>query len=144
MKITPHLIIDGAARAIDWYKRVLDARELATFVDKKLDRVVHSTLAIGEAEISIADENRPWKNDSPTALGGSPVILTLRVDDANAVGERMIAAGASVIYPIQDQFYGERQGRLQDPFGHLWIVTQQLREMSPEEIQRGVDSYPHE
>jgi PhnB protein len=143
IKVTPHLVVDGARRAIDWYKQVLGARELATYVDKKLDRVVHADLAIGDTEISLADEHREGKRLAPTALGGSPVILTIRVDDAHALGERMVAAGAKVIYPIQDQFYGERQGRLQDPFGHLWIVTQRLREMTPEEIQRGVDSYPH-
>lgn len=144
MKLTPHLIVDGAARAIAWYQQVFDAREVASFVDKKLDRVVHARIVIGDTEVTLSDENRPWKNDGPRSLGGSPVILTLAVDDADAVGARMVAAGATVIFPIQDQFYGERQGRLADPFGHLWLITQRLREMSPEEIQRGVDSFPHE
>lgn len=143
MKLTPHLIVDGAARAIAWYQQVFDAREVVSYVDHKLDRVVHAKLAIGDDEITLSDENRPWKNDGPRALGGSPVVLTLQVDDADAVGARMVAAGATVIFPIADQFYGERQGRLADPFGHLWLITQRIREMSPEEIQRGVDSFPH-
>jgi len=144
MKIKPHLIVDGAAAAIDFYRHVFDAREVDRYVDQKLgNRVVHATLRIGDSEISLADEARDWKNHSPRSLNGSPVILTLEVADARAVGARMEAAGATVVYPIEDQFYGERQGRLEDPFGHLWILTQRLKEMTPEEIQRGVDAYPH-
>jgi PhnB protein len=141
MKLTIHLVIAGAARAIDWYVKVLGARELARFVDKKLDRVVHADLEIGGLEVSIADENREWRNDAPASLGGTPVVLVLRVDDAHATGARMTEAGAKVVHPIQDHFYGERQGRVEDPFGHMWLITQRLKEMSPEEIQRGVDSY---
>ncbi len=145
MKITPHLVIDGAAAAIDFYKQVFDARELDRYIDKKLgDRIVHATIKIGDSEISLADQHRDSKNDAPTALGGSPVHLTLQVDDAHAVGARMVAAGASVVYPIQDQFYGDRQGRLRDPFGHVWVITQRIKEMTAEEIQRGVDAYPHD
>jgi PhnB protein len=143
MKLIPHLIIDGAAAAIDFYKQVFDAREVVRYVDQKLGgHIVHAELAIGESRLYLADQHRDWKNDGPRALGGTPVILTLEVDDAFAVGERMVAAGAEVVYPIADQFYGDRQGRLRDPFGHLWIITQRLREMTPEEIQRGVDAFP--
>jgi PhnB protein len=69
------------------------------------------------------------------------VVLTIRVDDAHALGAKMEQAGATVVHPIEDHFYGERQGRLRDPFGHVWVVTQRLKEMSAEEIQRGVDAW---
>ena len=141
MKLTPHLVVQGGTRAIAWYKEVLGARELSVFVDKKLDRVVHADLAIGDSDFSLADESREWKRDAPPSLGGTTVILTLHTDDAHALGARMTKAGATVIYPIEDHFYGERQGRFLDPFGHMWLVSQRLKEMSAEEIQRGVDAW---
>ena len=142
MRITPQLVTDNAAAAIDFYKRVFDAHEVDRYVDHKLgDRIVHATIRIGDSELSLSDESRDGKKAGPRALGGSPVILSLEVADAYAVGERMVAAGAKVIYPIADQFYGERQGRLEDPFGHLWIITQTIKQMTREEIQAGVDAY---
>jgi PhnB protein len=141
MKVTPQLVVQGGTRAIAWYKQVFGARELAVFVDKKRDVVVHADLLFGDTEVSLRDENREWHNDAPPSLGGTPVLLTVRVDDAHALGAALTAAGATVLHPIEDQFYGERQGRFRDPFGHVWIVTQRLKEMSAEEIQRGVDSY---
>jgi PhnB protein len=141
MKLTVHLVVQDAARAIGWYVEVLGARERARYVDKKAGRIVHADLELGGIEVSLADENREWKNDAPPSLGGTPVVLVLHVDDAHATGARMAAAGGKVVHPIQDQFYGDRQGRLEDPFGHQWLVTQRLKEMSPEEIQAGVDAY---
>ena len=141
MKVTPHLVVQGGTRAIAWYKDVFGARELSVFIDKKLDRVVHADLMIGDSEVSLADESHEYKRDAPPSLGGTSVILTVRVDDAHALGAKLTAAGATVIYPIEDQFYGERQGRFLDPFGHQWLVTQRLKEMSAEEIQRGVDAW---
>ncbi|HTJ40702.1 MAG TPA: glyoxalase/bleomycin resistance/extradiol dioxygenase family protein [Kofleriaceae bacterium] len=129
MKLVPHLQVIGAPRAIDWYKQVFDAREIARYVDKRQDKIVHADLVIGESPISIREGDAKYG------------VITLHVDDAFAVGERMTAAGAKVIYPIADQFYGDRQGRLEDPFGQQWVVTQRLREMSPEEIQQGVDDW---
>ena len=144
MKLTPHLVIDGAAAAIDFYKRVFDAHEVDRYTDKKLDRIVYALIKIGDSEVSLSDQHRDAKNDGPIALGGSPVHLTLQVADAHAVGARLVAAGATVVYPIEDHFYGDRQGRLRDPFGHVWVITQRIKEMSPAEIQQGVDEYPHD
>jgi PhnB protein len=141
MKLTVQLVVDGAARAIDWYVNVLGARERSRFVDKKADVIVHADLELGGLELSVRDQNREWRNDAPTSLGGTPVILVLRVDDAHAIGARMAEAGAKIVHPIQDHFYGERAGRFEDPFGHLWLVTQRLKEMSAEEVQAGVDAY---
>ena len=141
MKVTPQLVVQGGLRAIAWYKEVFGARELSCFVDKAQGTVVHADLAIGDSELSLRDENREWHNDAPPSLGGTPVMLSIRVDDAHALGARMSQAGATVVFPIEDHFYGERQGRFRDPFGHLWIVTQRLKEMSSEEIQQGVDAW---
>jgi PhnB protein len=140
--LVPHLVVKGAARAIAFYVDALGARELGRATDHKLgDLIVHAELAIGDARFTVAEEARDWQNDAPTSLGGSPVVLTLTVGDARAVAARMEKAGATVVYPVADQFYGKRQGRLRDPFGHLWIVSQDLEALSYEEVQRRVDAF---
>ncbi len=142
LKLIPSLVIAGAARAIEFYKQVFDARVVACFADPKLGgHIVHAELAIGESGFYLSDEARDWHNHAPPSLGGSPVILHLEVADVDAVAARMEAAGATVVYPVQDQFYGERSGRLRDPFGHLWLLSQRTREMTAAEIQAGVDAY---
>lgn len=141
-KLTPHLIIADCPRAIDFYKQVFDARELSRYVDDKQGgHIVCAELAIGDQVFSLAEEHRAWKNDAPPSLGGSPVILNLEVDDVDATGAALERAGATVIYPISDHFYGERSGRFRDPFGHLWLVTKKIKQMSQAEIQAGVDAY---
>ena len=141
-RLVPHLVVAGAARAIEFYKQVFAARELSRYADPKLGgHIVCAELAIGDMMIALSEEHREWHNDAPGSLGGSPVLLGLEVADVDAVGASMVAAGATVVYPVQDQFYGERSGRLRDPFGHLWILSQRIKDMSKAEIQAGVDAY---
>lgn len=134
----------GAARAIEFYVKALGAKELARYVDDKLGKgtIVHADLELpGGARFSVRDENVEWNNVAPTTLGGTPVVLNLDVDDAEAVWKRLLEAGAEVLFPLQTQFYGMKQGRVRDPFGHLWIVSQTVEELSAEEIQRRVDAW---
>jgi len=141
--LQPRLIVSDAARAIAFYVEALGAREVARHVDhKRNELIVHAELRIGDAVFTLAEEARDWHNHAPTSLGGSPVILGLSVEDADAVGARMQRLGAKVVFPIADQFYGLREGRLVDPFGHVWIVSQVLEELSSDEIQRRVDAFP--
>jgi PhnB protein len=141
-RLHAHLIVAGAARAIAFYVKALGAREISRFADEKLGGlIVHAELAIGDVRFTLAEETREWHNVSPAALGGSGVVLTLEVEDADAVGARMVKEGAKVVFPIADQFYGKREGRLQDPFGHLWVISQPLEQLSNEEIQRRVDRF---
>jgi PhnB protein len=137
MKLHPRLIVVDAPRALEFYTRAFGAEELErhTMPD---GGVVHAALRIDEVFFTVAEENRGWSNDAPPSLGGSPVILTLEVDDADAAGARMTKHGAEVVFPIADQFYGKREGRLRDPFGHLWVLSQHLEDLSFEEIQRRV------
>lgn len=142
LRLIPSLVVAGAARAIEFYQQALDARVVACHADSKRGgHIVHAELAIGEALFYLSDEARDWHNHAPPSLGGSPVILRLEVADADAVAARMQAAGATVIFPITDHFYGERAGRLRDPFGHMWLLSQRLREMTDAEIQAGIDAY---
>jgi PhnB protein len=88
----------------------------------------------------LTEERLEWNNASPQALGGSPVILNLVVDDVDAVAKRLKKAGAEVVFPVADQFYGRREGRFRDPFGHLWIVSSILEKLTPDEIQKRMSS----
>jgi PhnB protein len=139
----PHLIVKNAAKAIEFYVSALGAEEIARFADEKLGgQIVHAELSVHGAKLTLAEEARNWSNDAPTSLGGSPVVLTLTVDDARAAGKRMEKHGATVVFPIEDQFYGKREGRLRDPFGHVWVISQDLEALSRDEIQRRVDAFP--
>ncbi len=131
--LTPRLIVDGADAAIAFYQDVFDAQIVQRYADDD-GHVVHAALQIGDAVLALTDERREWNNESPATLGGSAVIMNLVVDDADALGERLVAAGAETIFPIEDRFYGHREGRFRDPFGHLWIVTKIIEQLSPEQI----------
>jgi len=127
----PRLVVAGAAAAIDFYVAAFDAEETERYTDDE-GRIVHAAIRIGAYAVAVKDEGDG--DPAPTTLGGSPVIMALEVDDA--VGARMERAGATVIYPISDWPYGQRGGRLADPFGHLWMIAQPIEDLSPEEIQR--------
>jgi PhnB protein len=129
----PRLVVAGAAAAIDFYVAAFDAEETERYTDDE-GRIVHAAIRIGAYTVAVKDEGDG--DPAPTTLGGSPVIMALEVDDADAVGARMERAGATVIYPISDWPYGQRGGRLADPFGHLWMIAQPIEDLSPEEIQR--------
>jgi PhnB protein len=135
-KMYPRLVVSDGPRAVDFYVAALGATEIARYTSPD-GKIVHAELQIGPATIAVkdADEFDP----APSTLGGSPVIIALYVEDADAVADAMLAAGATVVFPIHDADYGERGGRLADPFGHLWMISQQIEDLSPEEIQRRTD-----
>jgi PhnB protein len=139
-KLTPLLVVRGAARAIDFYVEALGAREVVRYMNKAHGTVSHADLAIGGAALSITEEARTWNSDAPPSLGGSPVVLQLQVEDVDAACDGMLKAGASVVFPLTE-FCGKRMGRIRDPFGHLWLLFQRIEELSPEEIQRRRDSW---
>jgi PhnB protein len=134
--VTPYLIIKGAARAIDYYKKVFGATELFR-MDGPDGKVGHAELQIGDSHIMLADENPGMGagHASAATIGGSPVSLYLYLPDVDAVVDRAVAAGAKILKPVQDQFYGDRSGFIQDPFGHLWGVATHVEDVSPEEME---------
>ncbi len=138
--LTPRLVVRGAAAALDWYAKALDAKELERFATPE-GKIVHSAIEVRGCVLAVIDEALDWGNPSPAELGGSPILLHLVVDDADALAKTMTEHGAEVVIPIDDRFYGYREGRLRDPFGHLWILSHKLRDMSDEEIQAGVDNF---
>jgi len=134
--VTPYLIIKGAAQAIDYYKKVFGATELFR-MDGPDGKVGHAELQIGDSHIMLADENPSMGTGhaSATTIGGSPVSLYLYLPDVDTVVDRAVAEGAKILKPVQDQFYGDRSGFIQDPFGHLWGVATHVEDVSPEEME---------
>jgi PhnB protein len=130
--ISPRLVVQDGAAAIDFYTSTIGAIELHRFADPS-GRIVDAQLQLGDDVFSLTEE-QDGVNVSPVSLGGSPLLLTLTVDDADASGAAMEQAGAQVVFPIDDRFYGRREGRLRDPFGHLWIVSQVIESLTDEQI----------
>lgn len=103
--------------------------------------VVHAEVQIGDSPIAIAEEVRDWGNLRPQALGGSPVVMQLYVDDVDAVASQAVAAGATIVFPVADQFYGNRSGRIADPFGHVWIVATHKEDVPVDEMRRRAEAW---
>ena len=136
------LVVRDAPRAIDFYKEAFGATEL-TRLNGPGGNIIHAQLRIGDSPIDIAPEQGDY-NRSPQSLGGSAVPIELYVEDVEAVAQRAIAAGAKVIYPIADHFYGDRSGRLQDPFGHMWIVSAHKEDLTPAQISQRAEAWMNE
>jgi len=132
---TPYLILKDAARAIDFYKKAFGATELMRFAAPD-GRVGHAEIKIGDSPIMLADEYPEMGFRGPQSLGGSAVCILLYFADVDAVADRAVAAGATLLKPVQDQFYGDRSGTLADPFGHVWTVATHKEDVSPEELHR--------
>jgi PhnB protein len=132
--ITPYLIIKGAAQAIDYYKNVFGATEIMRMAQPD-GRIGHAELKIGNSNIMLADEFPEMDHRGPLSLGSSPVSMLLYVEDVDAIVDRAVAAGAKILKPVQDQFYGDRSGFIQDPFGHLWGVATHKEDVSPQEME---------
>jgi PhnB protein len=133
--ITPYLSIKGAATAIEFYKKAFDAKEVMRIAQPD-GRVGHAELQLGDSRVMLADEFPDMDFRGPQALGGSPVHLHMYVDDVDAVVARAVGAGAKIVRPVQDQFYGDRLGTVSDPFGHVWHVSTHKEDLTPEEIGR--------
>jgi PhnB protein len=138
-QIIPYLHIQGAARAIEFYRQAFGATEVLRLSEPD-GRIGHAEILIGGARIMLADEYPECGILGPRSLGGTSLSLHLTVPDVDAFAQRAVAAGAKLAKPIKDEFYGERGGRLEDPFGHVWQVMTRIEEVSPEEMQRRYDA----
>ena len=133
--VSPYLIVDGAARAIEFYKKAFGATEMFRHVAPG-GKVGHAEVRIGDTVIMLADVHPEVDAHGPAHYGGSPVSLHLYVEDVDKIAQQAIAAGAKVKRPVADQFYGDRLGTLEDPFGHTWHVSTHIEDVSPEELDR--------
>jgi PhnB protein len=136
------LVVRDAPRAIEFYKEAFGATELMRMNDPG-GNLIHAQIKIGDSPIDIAPEQPPY-NRSPQSLGGSSVPIGLFVEDVDAFAEKAIAAGAKMLFPIADWFYGDRSGRLEDPFGHMWIVSTHKEDVAPEEMTRRAEAWMKE
>jgi PhnB protein len=133
-RVMPYLIVDGAAAAIDFYKSVLGATERMR-MDGPDGRIGHAELELGESMIMLADENPEMGARGPKAIGGTPVTLHVYVEDSDAAFGRAMDAGAKSLRAVEDQFYGDRSGQFEDPFGHKWNVATHVEDVPPEEMR---------
>ena len=134
--VTPYLVVKGAAQAIEYYKKVFGATETVR-MDMPDGKVGHAELKIGNSHIMLADENPGMGQgySSAATIGASPVSLYVYIPDVDRVVERAVAEGAKLLRPVQDQFYGDRSGFIQDPFGHLWGVATHVEDVAPQEMK---------
>lgn len=136
--VTPRLVVPDGPGAIDFYVRAFGAREIGERFTDPSGGVIHAEIQIGDSVVMITEEPAdagPAK--SPKSLGGiATAIMATYWEDVDRAWDRAVSAGAEVVYPLEDQFYGERGGRLRDPFGHQWMLSQRLEELSREEIER--------
>jgi PhnB protein len=133
-RVTPYLMVDGASAAIDFYTSVLGATERMRMSAPE-DKVGHAELEIGNSVIMLADESPEMDARSPRTVGGTPVSLHVYVEDADATFERAIGAGAKMLQPVEDKFYGDRSGSFEDPFGHRWHVATHVEDVPPGEME---------
>jgi PhnB protein len=137
--VTPYLIVKGAAEAIEFYKHAFGATEMLRMADPQ-GRVGHAELRIGDSVIMLADEHPSMGYRSPRSLGGSSVSILLYLPDVDTVFERALKTGARSQRPVMNQFYGDRSGTLEDPFGHLWTVATHVEDVAPEEMRRRAEA----
>lgn len=136
--VSVYLVVKDAKAAMAFYEKVFGAREFYRLTTPD-GGIAHAEFKIGDTVIMIADENPQAGNACPATLGGTPVMLNVRVDDPDATVAKAVAEGGTIRIPVADQFYGYRSGRIQDPAGHLWIVSKLIEAISPEEMQRRMD-----
>ncbi len=139
--ITPSLTVNGAADAIEFYTRAFGAEEVGRATMPDGSKIAHANIQIGSSKIMLNDEFDEMGCKGPLAYGGSAVKLHLYVEDADAVFERAVAAGATVCMPMEDAFWGDRYGAITDPFGHVWSIASRQRIVGEDELKKVVDEW---
>jgi PhnB protein len=134
-RVSPYLVVDGAQKAIEFYTTVLGFTERMRMPGPD-GRIGHAELQLGDSVLMLADEFPDADAKGPSAYGGSPVSLTVYVEDVDATFERAAEAGATVVWPLENKFYGDRAATFDDPFGHRWTINSHVEDVSPEEMER--------
>lgn len=131
--VTPYIIVHDAQAAIDFYIKAFGASEVLR-LNSPDGKIAHAEVKIGDSHVMLADENKEFGAISPKTLGGSPVSMLIYCEDVDAMFQRAISAGATEKRPVQDQFYGDRSGVLEDPFGHSWSIATHIEDLTQEEV----------
>jgi PhnB protein len=134
-RVIPYLIVSGAGDAIDFYTKVLGASERMRMPGPN-GKIGHAELELGDSVIMLADEFPDMGNRNPKAIGGSPVMISVYVENVDDVFDRALAEGATELRSVEDQFYGDRTGQFEDPFGHRWSVATHVEDVPPDEMEK--------
>lgn len=135
--ITPHLVCEGAAEALAFYRQAFGAVELYR-MPGPAGRLMHAEMRFGDSVVMLADDFPEYGSRGPRALQGTSVTIHLYVEDADAVWERALAAGATPVMPLEDAFWGDRYGQVQDPFGHRWSIATHQRDLTPQQLEEAM------
>jgi uncharacterized glyoxalase superfamily protein PhnB len=138
--ITPNIVVKDAAAAMSFYQKAFGAEELARMPGPG-GKIMHAEMKIGDSKIMLGDEMPEFGNKGPKTLGGSPVSFYVYVNNVDASWKRAVDAGAKVVMPLEDMFWGDRGGKLEDPFGHGWMLSQHTKDLSPAEIKAGQEAF---
>ncbi len=133
--VTPHLVCADATKAIAFYQQAFNATEMMR-IPGPGGKLIHACVRIGDSLVMLVDENPQWGCLGPLALKGSPITIHLQVGDVDVVFDQAVRAGAKITMPVADMFWGDRYGRVEDPFGHHWAIATHIRDVSPEEIRQ--------
>jgi uncharacterized glyoxalase superfamily protein PhnB len=134
--LAPHLVVKGAAQAIDYYKKAFGATEIRRHPGPDGSSIMFAEVQIGDSRLFLNDEFPNMGVTSPLAMGGTPVTIHMYVEDADAVFTRAVDAGAKVLMPLADQFWGDRYGMVADPFGHRWSIASHLEDLTPDQLRQ--------
>ena len=137
--VTPYLVVDGAAKAIEFYKTAFGATELMRMPGPE-NRIAHAEIKVGDSIVMLCDPMKEMGHKSPKTLGGTPITMMLYVPDVDATVAGAIEAGAQSLRPVENQFWGDRMGGVTDPFGHQWFVATHVEDVTPEEMERRMEA----
>ena len=138
--VQPYMIVPDSRKAIDFYKKAFGAQEVVVMPGPD-GRVMHAEIKIGDAYVYLTDENPAWGAKSAKSMGGSPISLHLHVEDVDAAFKKALAAGAVESMPVADMFWGDRYGKVEDPFGYQWGIATQKLTLTPEEIGKAAQEF---
>ena len=138
--VTPSLVVNGAAKALDFYKKALEAEELMRFPGPD-GSIMHAEIRIGDSRIMLGDEMPEQGGRGPKSYGGTPVSFFIYRENVDAAWKRAVEAGGKPVMPLADQFWGDRAGCFEDPFGHRWWLAQHVQDMTPEELRKAAESF---
>jgi PhnB protein len=134
--VSAYLVVPNAAEALEFYQRAFGAETIARMAGPDGKSTLHAEMRIGNSGVMLAEENERWGSKSPRTLGGTPVSLHIYCEDVDALFHRAVAAGCTVTYPVMDAFWGDRYGKVTDPYGHIWGIATHKEDVSPEECSR--------
>ena len=138
--ITPNITVRDAANALEFYQKAFGAEEVMRMPGPG-GKIMHAEIRIGDSRLMIADEMPEMGNKGPKALDGSPVSFYVYVNNVDAAWKRAVGAGAKELMPLENMFWGDRTGRLEDPYGHIWVLAQHVKDLSPAEMKAGQEAF---